>query len=86
MLPDGLTISSGSIVISGTPTTVGTWTFTIIATDEGLGCAIGNEYSITITEVPASIPTISEWGIIIMFTLLAFISILWIKCRRVYIE
>jgi hypothetical protein len=45
-LPPGLALSSGG-VLSGTPTATGTFTFTILATDNA-GCTGGNTYTITV--------------------------------------
>ena len=59
-LPPGLTLSTGGL-ISGTPTTVGTATFTVMATDAA-GGTVSGPYSITINAAlaslsPASLPT-----------------------------
>ncbi|MDW8412838.1 MAG: putative Ig domain-containing protein [Acidobacteriota bacterium] len=50
-LPPGLTLNSGTGVLSGTPTTVGTYTFTVTATDTN-GCTGSQAYSVTITACP----------------------------------
>ena len=48
-LPTGLSLSSGG-VLSGTPTTAGTFTFTVIATDQaGAGCTGSRSYTVIIT-------------------------------------
>lgn len=58
-LPTGLTLSTGG-VLSGTPTTPGSFTFTIVATDS-FGCAGKRQYTIniacpSITVSPSSLP------------------------------
>jgi CSLREA domain-containing protein len=57
-LPNGLTMSSAGI-ISGTPTTAGSFTFTIRATDTD-GIVGVQQYTITVTNTP---PTITASGI-----------------------
>lgn len=54
-LPDGLTLSPAGL-LSGTPTTSGTSTFTITATDDN-GCTGFRTYTITIN--PATCPTLT---------------------------
>ncbi|MBI4548082.1 MAG: putative Ig domain-containing protein [Ignavibacteriae bacterium] len=49
-IPDGLTLSSSG-VLSGTPTTDNTFTFTVTATD-AYGCTASQSYSITIGTCP----------------------------------
>jgi hypothetical protein len=46
-LPTGLSLSNGG-VLSGTPTTAGTYNFTVTATD-GYGCTTNTPYSVTIS-------------------------------------
>ena len=50
-LPDGLSLASGGSVI-GTPTTAGTFTFSVLATDS-TGATIGRDFTITI--LPATL-------------------------------
>ena len=78
-LPPGLNLnptSGTTAVISGTPTTAGTFTFTITATDAN-GCPGSRTYSFTITAGPpppvppgGTVPTLSEWGAILMALLI----------------
>lgn len=80
-LPPGLNLnptSGTTAVISGTPTTAGTFTFTITATDAN-GCPGSRTYSFTITVGPppppgGTVPTLSEWGAIFMALLIVAIS------------
>ncbi len=49
-LPTGLTLNSSSGLVSGTPTASGTYTFTILATDDGAataGCTGSQTYNLT---------------------------------------
>jgi hypothetical protein len=67
MLPPGLTLNSASGSLSGTPTTGGTFTFTISATGFG-SCTGSQSYSLTITASCATItlpalPTIGTVGV-----------------------
>jgi hypothetical protein len=75
-LPPGLTLSATSTttaVISGTPTTLGIFTFTITATDAN-GCPGSRTYTLQLpTPLPppppppgGAVPTLSEWGAILM--------------------
>jgi hypothetical protein len=77
-LPPGLSGTIGSYVISGIPTQAGTWEFTINATTT-LGCNDSRVYRIRVLGT-SSIPTLSEWGMIIMA--LALVSISLIVIRR----
>ncbi|MDP4029483.1 MAG: IPTL-CTERM sorting domain-containing protein [Gallionella sp.] len=67
-LPDGLTLSSGGI-ISGVPTAVGAYTFTVTITDAN-GCAGLQAYMVAIAAPVAatvsSIPTLSEWAMLML--------------------
>ncbi len=79
-LPPGLTLSSTSgttAVISGTPTTNGSFSFTITATDAN-GCPGSQTYFLQLPAGPpgggppggGSVPTLSEWGAILMALLI----------------
>jgi FtsP/CotA-like multicopper oxidase with cupredoxin domain len=59
-LPPGLTLNTSTGVISGTPTTVGTFNFTIRATDsQGVPATASQAYSLTIAAGPLVITTTS---------------------------
>ncbi|MBF0235479.1 MAG: IPTL-CTERM sorting domain-containing protein, partial [Desulfamplus sp.] len=77
-LPNGLLFTNG--LISGTPTTAGTFTFTVTATDAN-GCTGLQAYTITIAKVlvPLNVPTLSEWGMIIFMTLMGLLSIYYLR-------
>jgi hypothetical protein len=79
-LPPGLSLSSAG-VIGGTPTTVGTFSGTVTATNGTAPDATQN-FSITIFAVGAiaSIPTLSEWGMICLFLLMTGVA--WFGHRR----
>lgn len=51
-LPPGLNIASSTGVISGIPTTAGTYNFTVNAAQSGSGCANSKAYSIVINALP----------------------------------
>ncbi|MFC5408220.1 kelch repeat-containing protein [Larkinella bovis] len=55
-LPDGLTINSGTRVISGTPTVDGTFILTYTATDEG---GASNSVSFNLTVLPVTPPVVT---------------------------
>ena len=71
-VPPGLTLSSGGI-LSGTPTTPGTFNFTITATDSN-GCSGSRGFAIVIAPLgtgAAGGPTLDAVGLAILFLLLA---------------
>jgi hypothetical protein len=70
-LPQGMTLYNTGL-LSGTVAIAGTYTFTITATD-ALFCTGSRVYTLQVNHVPAAIPTLSEWGLIILgFFLLGF--------------
>lgn len=85
MLPPGLDISpltlTPEIVLSGTPTAFGDFSFAITATDEN-GCPGIEEYTFTVTSVTA-IPTLSGWAMILLAALLAWVGIAVVRRRPV---
>jgi len=64
-LPPGLTLAAG--VLSGTPTTAGTYNFTIQVTDSGSNTA-AKAFQLNI--VAPSVPTLSTWGMVLLCGLL----------------
>ncbi len=72
-LPPGLFLNSISGAITGTPVTGGIYTFTILATDS-LGCPGSRMYTIAIPQA-ATIPTLSEWGMLLLAALLGLTSL-----------
>ncbi len=81
-LPTGLSFTSGGL-ISGTPTTAGTFTSTVTATDTA-GCTGLQAYTIVISAavIPTAVPTLSEWGMIILMVLMGFASIYYYMRRQ----
>lgn len=72
-LPPGLSINPATGVITGTPTAPGSYNVTVTASNAG-GAATAN-YGITIAAAvavtPTAIPTLSEWGLILLSLLMA---------------
>ena len=84
-LPTGLSFNTVTGLISGTPTAVGTYTFTVTATDAN-DCTGLQAYTIVINSViPTSVPTLSEWGMIIFMVLMGLGSIYYLRRRRINI-
>jgi hypothetical protein len=77
-LPPGLlpTTTGATLTISGTPTTVGCFPFTITATDAN-GCSSSVDYTIC---VAVGGPTLSGWGMAVLAVLLVGIG--WIAIRK----
>ena len=67
-LPPGPLTLTAAGVLSGTPTTAGSFTFTIRGTDAN-GCFGESNYTITVTATP--VPTLSEWAMIGLTLMLA---------------
>ena len=84
-LPSGLSPITSEGLIAGTPTETGTFTFTITAMDQN-GCTGLREYTLVINAapaiVPASIPTLSEWGMIILMALMGVMAIYSLRRRQ----
>ncbi|MDX1996638.1 MAG: IPTL-CTERM sorting domain-containing protein, partial [Thermoanaerobaculia bacterium] len=73
-LPPGLSLATGTGVISGTPTTDGTYTFLISATDAN-GCTGIMAYQVPTVFLAAVVPTLSEWGLLALILLTAVAAI-----------
>lgn len=73
VLPPGLLLNSATGALTGTPLTVGIYAFTILATDS-VGCPGSRMYSIAISQ-GETIPTLSEWGLILLATLMGLAAI-----------
>jgi hypothetical protein len=76
-LPPGLGLSpltsTPTVVLSGTPTTSGNFSFTITATD-GNGCVGVMGYTGTIAEASTAIPALSGWAMVMLTALLALLG------------
>jgi len=75
-LPNGLSFNPATGAITGTPTTLGIFNFTITATDSG-GCPGNRAYAIVIAVAATStpIPTLSEWGLVILTMLMGLVAL-----------
>lgn len=75
-LPTGLSLNAATGAITGVPTTAGIFNFTITATDSN-GCPGAQAYTIVIPTMAAAagIPTLSEWGMLILITLMGFVAL-----------
>lgn len=76
-LPPGLTLTPNG-VLSGTPTTAGSFSFSIRATDITTGCLVDQPYSIVVAE---PVPTLSEWALIGLGLLLALAGFFALRAR-----
>ena len=83
-LPPGLGIDPNSGVISGTPTTPGSFDATITATNAG-GPTSANYTMViaaaAVVATPTAVPTLSEWGTIALSLLVAGAAVLGLPRR-----
>lgn len=85
-LPPGLTLNPNTGAIAGTPTSVGTFTFTVRVTDTAgnVGFVV---YSVSIVAAPfvpgdvSAIPTLSQWGLVLLVSALFALSIPFLRRR-----
>ena len=85
-LPPGLSIDGGTGAVTGTPTTAGSFNLVVTATNAG-GSATLNA---TIVIAPAatgpvaatSVPTLSEWGVMLLSLLLALGGVRFVRRAR----
>jgi hypothetical protein len=77
-LPPGLALSTAGVV-SGTPTTAGTFNVTIRATDVN-GCFASVTYAIVVAAV---VPTLSEWGLMALAVMLGVAGFVAMRRRTV---
>ena len=93
-VPPGLTFNTTTGVISGIPTAAGTFTVTVTATDKD-GTSNADTIQFTVAAVPppppppppgpngvTSVPTLSEWGLMLMSLLLAGFTALNSRSRN----
>jgi hypothetical protein len=74
-LPTGLSLNPTTGAITGTPTTIGFFSFTITATDAN-GCTGAATYTMTIVVIlaGAAIPSLSGWGLVILVGLTGLVA------------
>jgi hypothetical protein len=75
-LPTGLSFNPATGAITGVPTALGIFNFTITATDSA-GCPGNRAYTIVIAAAAIStpIPTLSEWGLVILTILMGLVAL-----------
>ena len=78
-LPPGIGLNPTTGVLSGTPTQAGTFDFEITATDTN-ECPGTRAYTLTVN--PGPIPTLSEWGMIMLSVLLIASSLFYLRRRK----
>jgi hypothetical protein len=76
-LPTGLSLTSGGI-ISGTPTTAGTFTFTVTATDANSRTGL-QAYTLTFAVAATSVPTLNVWATIFFMVLAGLGSVYYLR-------
>jgi hypothetical protein len=73
-LPNGLSLDSATGAITGTTIVTGAFSFTITARDAN-GCTTFRGYTGTLEAVPAAIPALSWWGLMISLVATGLVSI-----------
>ena len=88
-VPPWLTFNTTTGVIAGTPTTAGTFTVNVTASDkDGVSNADAIQFTVAAAPPPpgpggvASIPTLSEWGLMLMSLLLAGLAAVTQRSRK----
>jgi hypothetical protein len=78
-LPPLLSLNPTTGAITGTPTTFGTYNFTITATDKN-GCTGLLSYAVSIAAPSlTSVPTLSGWGMMIFMALTGLAAVLYLR-------
>ncbi|MEO8508469.1 MAG: IPTL-CTERM sorting domain-containing protein [Betaproteobacteria bacterium] len=82
-LPPGLSLNSATGAITGTPTAIGAFGFTITATDAN-GCLALLNFTMSITGggtpiATAPIPTLSEWGLFLLMLLTGLVAVRYLR-------
>jgi hypothetical protein len=80
-LPSGITLSSTGLLSGQTQlqtALVGSFTFTVTARDAS-NCPASQAYTLTVPVSASSIPTLSEWGLILLTGLLALVGFLTLR-------
>lgn len=83
-LPDGLSLSPTTGVISGTPTTSGTSIFSVTVTDNGAAQAVASQTKAAITQsfsisvaasMATAVPTLGQWALMLVACCIATLGI-----------
>ena len=80
-LPNGLSLNASTGAITGRPTSAAPFGFTITARDTN-GCTGAKAYTVTIAPAAATVPTLSEWGLIMLAALLALYGVAAMRRRQ----
>jgi hypothetical protein len=80
-LPNGLSLNASTGAITGRPTSAAPFGFTITARDTN-GCTGAKAYTVTIAPAAATVPTLSEWGLMMLAALLALYGVAAMRRRQ----